>query len=160
MQKILTRITEGKGRENDIATLESLAEAAVEASLCALGSTAANPVLSTFRYFKDEYEAHIAKKRCPALSCKELISYYIDPAKCTACRLCLKNCPDEAIDGDKKKIHIIDQEKCTNCGTCLDVCPPKISAVVKISGEPIPAPIPEDQRMIARKESARKKRGK
>jgi NADH:ubiquinone oxidoreductase subunit F (NADH-binding)/(2Fe-2S) ferredoxin/NAD-dependent dihydropyrimidine dehydrogenase PreA subunit len=151
MHKILTRITEGGGRSDDIATLEDLAETAVGASLCALGSTSANPFLSTFRYFKDEYKAHIEDKRCPALSCKALISYYIDPARCTGCRLCLKNCPDEAIDGGKMKVHIIDQEKCTNCGTCLDVCPPKFDAVIKISGEPVPPPIPEDQRVIVRK---------
>ena len=151
MHKILTRITEGGGRSDDIATLEDLAETAVGASLCALGSTSANPFLSTFRYFKDEYKAHIEDKRCPALSCKALISYYIDPARCTGCRLCLKNCPDEAIDGGKMKVHIIDQEKCTNCGTCLDVCPPKFDAVIKISGEPVPPPIPEDQRGIVRK---------
>jgi len=151
MHKILTRITEGKGRSDDIATLENLAETAVEASLCALGSTAANPFLSTFRYFKDEYKAHIEEKRCPALSCKELISYYIDPAKCKGCLLCVKKCPEEAIDGGKKKIHIIDQEKCTNCGTCLDVCPSKFDAVIKISGEPVPNSVPEDQRMIAGK---------
>ncbi|MBU0753767.1 MAG: NADH-quinone oxidoreductase subunit NuoF, partial [Planctomycetes bacterium] len=155
MHKILTRITEGKGREDDIATLESLAETAVEASLCALGSTAANPFLSTFRYFRHEYEAHIAEKRCPALSCKELISYYIDPARCAGCLLCLKKCPEDAIDGGKKKIHIIDQEKCTNCGTCLDVCPAKFNAVIKISGEPVPPPVPEDQRTIVGKSKSK-----
>ncbi len=155
MHKILTRITKGKGTDGDIETLENLAETAVEASLCALGSTAANPFLSTFRYFKHEYTAHIKDKRCPALSCKELISYYIDPARCKACRICEIECPDKAIDGGKKKIHIIDQEKCTNCGTCLDVCPSKFDAVVKISGEPVPDPIPEDQRVIVRKRKSK-----
>jgi len=155
MHKILTRITEGKGTEGDIETLENLAETAVEASLCALGSTAANPFLSTFRYFKDEYRAHIEDKQCPALHCKELISYYINPANCTACGLCLKNCPDEAIDGAKKKIHVIDQEKCTNCGTCFDVCPPKINAVIKITGGAVPPPIPEEQRTIVRKKKSK-----
>ena len=154
MHKILTRITEGKGKMEDIATLESLAETAVEASLCALGSTAANPFLSTFRYFKDEYTAHIEDKRCPALSCKELISYYINPANCTGCGLCLKNCPDNAIDGGKKKIHIIDQAKCTNCGTCFDVCPSKFNSVIKISGEAVPPPIAEEQRVIVRKKKS------
>jgi NADH-quinone oxidoreductase subunit F len=151
MHKILTNITEGKGREGDIELLEELSETAIEASLCALGKSAPNPVLSTIRYFRDEYEAHIKEKKCPALSCKELISYYIDPDKCQACMICLRKCPAEAIHGGKKKIHIIDQEKCTKCGTCLEVCPPRFGAVKKISGEPVPAPIPEDARTIVRK---------
>jgi len=151
MDKILTNITAGKGKEGDIELLEELSEAAMEASLCALGKSAPNPFLSTLRYFRDEYEAHIKDKRCPALSCKELISYYIDPGKCQACMICLKKCPVEAIDGGKKKIHIIIQEKCTNCGTCFEVCPSRFSAVKKISGEPVPAPIPEGERMIDRK---------
>ncbi|MBI4946107.1 MAG: NADH-quinone oxidoreductase subunit NuoF [Bacteroidetes bacterium] len=150
MRKILTNITEGKGKEGDIALLEALSETALEGSLCALGKTAPNPFLSTFRYFRDEYEAHIREKRCPALSCKELISYYIDPDKCRACLLCLKKCPVGAIDGDKKKIHIIDHEKCTNCGTCFEVCPAKFGAVKKISGEPVPPPVSEEKRMITR----------
>ena len=151
MHRILTNITKGKGKEGDIEILQDLAETAIEASLCALGKTAPNPFLSTFRYFRDEYEAHIKEKRCPALSCKELISYYIDLEKCSACLLCLKRCPEKAIDGGKKKIHIIDQAKCTNCGTCLDVCPSRFNAVRKISGEPVPPPIPEEKRMIVRK---------
>ncbi len=151
MQKILTRFTEGKGKESDIEVLEGLAEVAKEASLCALGKTGPNPFLSTFRYFRDEYEAHIKEKRCPALSCKALIATIIDPEKCKACMLCLKACPEGAIDGGKKKIHIIDQEKCTNCGTCLEVCPSRFDAVRKISGEPVPPPIPEAQRMIIKK---------
>ncbi len=151
MDRILTHITEGKGKEGDIAILEELSETAVEASLCALGKTAPNPFLSTIRYFRDEYEAHIKEKRCPALSCKALISYYIDPDKCQACMICLKKCPVEAIDGGKKKIHIIDQEKCTRCGTCIEVCPTRFSAVKKISGEPVPSPIPEEERIIDRK---------
>jgi NADH-quinone oxidoreductase subunit F len=151
MHKILTNITAGKGKPSDLELLEELAETAVEASLCGLGTTAANPFLSTFRYFRDEYEAHIKEKRCPALSCKELISYYIEPDKCMACLICLKQCPEEAIDGGKKKIHIIDQDKCNNCGTCFEVCPPKFDAVRKISGEPVPAPIPEEKRTVVRK---------
>ena len=148
MDKILTNITAGKGKEGDIELLEELSETAIEASLCALGKTAPNPFLSTLRYFRDEYEAHIKDKRCPALSCKALISYYIDPDKCRGCMICLRKCPVEAIDGGKKKIHIIDQEKCTNCGTCFEVCPSRFSAVKKISGEPVPAPIPEEKRII------------
>jgi NADP-reducing hydrogenase subunit HndC len=151
MYKILTNITNGKGREGDIELLEELSEVAKDASLCALGKSAPNPILSTIHYFRDEYEAHIKEKKCPALSCKELISYYIDPDKCQACMICLRKCPVEAIDGGKKKIHIIDQEKCTKCGTCFEVCPSRFSAVQKISGEPVPSPIPEDARTIVRK---------
>ncbi|MFH1319167.1 MAG: NADH-quinone oxidoreductase subunit NuoF [Bacteroidota bacterium] len=149
MHKILNNITEGNGKEGDIELLEELSETAVEASLCALGTTAPNPFRSTLRYFRDEYEAHIREKRCPALSCKELISYYIDPVKCRACMICLKKCPADAIDGGKKKIHIVDQEKCTNCGNCLEVCPSKFDAVKKISGEPVPSPVPEEKRIIS-----------
>ena len=151
MHRILTRITEGLGEPQDLELLDDLSEVARECSLCALGQTAPNPFLSTYRYFKEEYEAHINEKRCPARSCKALISYYIDPAKCTACLLCLKNCPDDAIDGAKKTIHIIDQDKCTNCGTCLEVCPAKFSAVVKLSGEPVPPPLPDEERAYVKK---------
>ncbi len=151
MHKILTNITEGRGTENDLERLEQLAEAAQEASLCALGKSAPNPFLSTLRYFRDEYEAHINEKRCPALSCKALISYYIDPDKCQACMTCARKCPADAIVGGKKKIHVIDQEKCTSCGTCFEVCPTRFGAVTKISGEPVPAPIPEEERTIIRK---------
>ena len=157
MHEILTRITEGKGRERDLELLQDLAEVARECSLCALGQTAPNPFLSTYRYFKEEYEAHIKEGRCPARSCKALISYYIDPDKCTACTLCLKNCPDNAIDGAKKTIHIIDQDKCTNCGTCLEVCPTKFGAVIKISGEPVPPPLPDDQRAYVKPAKGAKK---
>jgi NADH-quinone oxidoreductase subunit F len=151
MHKILTNITTGKGKDGDIALLEALSETAVEASLCALGKSAPNPFLSTLRYFRDEYEAHIRQKRCPALSCKELIAYYIDPAKCQACMICHRKCPAGAIGGGKNQIHVIDQDKCTNCGTCFEVCPPRFGAVKKISGEPVPSPIPEDERNISRK---------
>jgi NADP-reducing hydrogenase subunit HndC len=151
MLKILNNITKGKGREGDIELLEELGEVAVDASLCALGKSAPNPLLSTLRYFRDEYEAHIKEKRCPALSCKELIAYHIDPDKCQACMICLKQCPAEAVIGGKNRIHVIDQEKCTKCGTCFEVCPPRFGAVQKISGEPVPAPIPENARTIVRK---------
>jgi NADH:ubiquinone oxidoreductase subunit F (NADH-binding)/(2Fe-2S) ferredoxin/NAD-dependent dihydropyrimidine dehydrogenase PreA subunit len=151
MDKILTNITEGRGKEGDIETLEELSEVAIEASLCALGKSAPNPFLSTLRYFRDEYEAHIREKRCPALSCKALISHYIDPEKCQACMICLRKCPSQGIIGGKGLIHVIDQDKCSNCGTCLEVCPPKFDAVRKISGEPVPAAIPEEQRKIVRK---------
>jgi len=149
MLKSLTNITRGRGRAGDIELLEELSEVAQEACLCALGTSAPNPFLSTVRYFRDEYEAHINEKRCPALSCKELISFHIDPDKCRACMICLRKCPADAVDGGKKKIHIIDQEKCTKCGTCLEVCPSRFGAVTKISGEPVPAPMPEAERVIA-----------
>ncbi len=151
MHGILTRITQGKGKAGDLETLEQLAETAIEASLCALGKTSPNPFLSTLRYFREEYEAHINEKRCPALSCKALIAYYIDPQKCQACMLCLKKCPVGAIDGGKKRIHIIDQGKCTNCGTCIEVCPSRFGAVTKLSGVPVPPPVPEESRTIVRK---------
>jgi len=150
MLKILTNISEGKGKEGDIEILEELSQVTRDASLCALGKTAANPVLSTIRYFRDEYEAHIQEKRCPAYVCKALISYYIDPEKCKACMICLRQCPAGAIIGGKNQIHVIDQEKCTKCGTCFEVCPPRFGAAKKISGEPVPPPIPEEARMIAR----------
>jgi len=150
MHGILARICEGGGREGDLEVLQELSEVAVEASLCALGKTAPNPFLSTYRYFRDEYEAHIRENRCPALSCKALISYYIEPELCKACKLCLKACPAGAIDGERKRIHVIDQERCTRCGACLEVCPSRFGAVRKISGEPVPPPLPEDQRRIAR----------
>ena len=151
MLKILTDITEGKGKEGDIELLEEISETAKDASLCALGKSAPNPFLSTLRYFRDEYEAHIREKRCPALSCKELIAFHIDPAKCQACMICFKKCPAEAIEGGKNKIHVIDQDKCTKCGTCFEACPSRFSAVKKISGEPVPSPIPEEERILIRK---------
>ena len=151
MDRILTNITRGRGKEGDIETLQELSDTAIEASLCALGKSAPNPFLSTLRYFRDEYEAHIKEHRCPALSCKELIAFYIDPQKCSACGICRKKCPVDAIDGAKKKIHIIDQEKCTRCGTCFEVCPAKFQAVVKVSGEPVPAPIDEEKRTVTKK---------
>ena len=150
MLKILTKITQGKGREGDIELLEELSETAIEAALCALGKSSPNPFLSTLKYFRDEYEAHVKEKRCPALSCKELISFHIDPDKCQACMICLRKCPAEAIGGGKNLIHVIAQEKCTKCGTCFEVCPPRFGAVKKISGEPVPPPIPEEARMIVR----------
>ena len=151
MLSIMTRISEGKGREGDIELLEDLAISTKNASLCALGGSAPNPVLSTIRYFRDEYEAHIKHKRCPAFVCKNLIAYYIDPQKCKACMICQRKCPAGAIDGAKKLVHVIDQEKCTNCGTCYEVCPSRFGAVIRLSGEPVPAPIPEEERTIVGK---------
>ncbi len=137
---ILERITKGQGESGDIKQLERLANTVKQGSLCGLGQTAPNPVLTTLRYFREEYEEHINKKRCPALACRELIAFYILPDKCRACTLCHKNCPVGAIAGGKKLIHVIDQEKCIKCGTCLDVCPKRFSAVVKVSGEKIKVP--------------------
>ena len=151
MHRILTNITQGRGKEGDIELLEELAETAVGPSLCALGKSAPNPFLSTLKYFREEYEAHIKEKRCPSLSCKELINFYIDPELCRACGTCRKQCPASAINGDKKIIHIIDQDKCTKCGTCFEVCPTKFGAVTKLSGVPVPPPVPEDQRTIKKK---------
>jgi len=151
MLKLLDNIVKGKGKEGDIELLEALSETAIDASLCALGKTAPNPFLSTLKYFREEYEAHIRQKRCPALSCKELIAYHIEPEKCRACMICAKQCPVNAIAGGKNLIHVIDQEKCTKCGTCFEVCPARFGAVRKLSGEPVPAPIPEDARAVSRK---------
>ncbi|MFP3870378.1 MAG: NADH-ubiquinone oxidoreductase-F iron-sulfur binding region domain-containing protein [Syntrophobacteria bacterium] len=142
MKRILGRITEGKGEEEDLALLEELGAFMQDASLCALGSTAPNPVLSTLRYFRDEYEAHVREKKCPARVCPELIAFYIDPDKCTACGICRKQCPTEAIVGDKKIVHIIQQDKCIKCGTCYEVCPERFSAVVKLPGGPVPEAVP------------------
>ena len=151
MLKILTNITEGRGKPGDIELLEALSETAIEGALCALGKSAPNPFLSTLRYFRDEYEAHIAHGRCPALSCKELISFYIDPSKCKACMVCARKCPADAIIGGKNKVHIVDQDKCTKCGTCFEACPPRFGAVTKLSGEPVPAPVAEDERTIRKR---------
>jgi len=128
MLDILTAITEGKGKDEDIELLEELGGVIKETSLCALGGTAANPVLSTIRYFHDEYEAHVRERRCPAGVCKELITFNIDTEKCTGCRLCARECPQGAISGKKKEPHIIDQEQCIKCGLCRDVC--KFDAVI------------------------------
>ncbi len=135
MVEILTRITRGEGEDGDVEKLEDLARTVQCGSLCGLGQTAPNPVLTTIRYFRDEYDAHIKEKSCPALICKDLINYYIDPRKCVGCLLCLKNCPVEAISGERKKLHVIDQDLCIKCGACLDVCPPKVSAVLKYTGK-------------------------
>ncbi len=142
MLKILNRICNGEGQEGDIELLEEIGDVVRDFSLCALGATAPNPVLSTVSYFRDEYEAHIKDKRCPAGVCKPLINYYIDPEKCQACMICLRNCPVGAISGDKNVIHVIDQDKCTKCGTCYEVCPSRFGAVKKISGEEVPEAIP------------------
>jgi NADH-quinone oxidoreductase subunit F len=140
MLDILEDIVAGNGRDGDIDLLLELGDAVKNGSLCALGGTAPNPVLTTIRYFRDEYEAHIKEKRCPALACKALVSYYIDAEKCAGCGICARACPAEAIKGGKRMVHVIDQAKCIKCGSCLESCPDKFKAVVKVSGKPVEAP--------------------
>lgn len=134
MLHILEDITAGRGKIEDIGVILTLAEDVKAGSLCGLGQTAPNPVLTTLRYFRDEYEAHILEKRCPAGVCPELTVYYILPDKCDrACEHCILTCPTKAIRGEKGEVKVIDQEKCSKCGTCLEVCPPEYNAVVKLS---------------------------
>ena len=134
MLQVLDEITKGKGKMEDLDMLRQLAEDIKAGSLCGLGKTAPNPILSTLRFFRDEYEAHIKEGRCPALMCRELIAYYIIPEKCErSCDACVGTCTVEAISTTKKRIKVIDQEKCVKCGTCLKACPPQYSAVVKLS---------------------------
>jgi len=128
MHGILARICEGNGNEGDIEMLEELAQAVKDASLCALGGTSPNPVLSTIQYFRNEYESHIKDGKCPAGVCKALITFTIDAEKCKGCRLCAKNCPQEAVEGEAKEPHTISQDKCIKCGVCFDVC--KFEAVL------------------------------
>ncbi len=129
MFTILERITQGEGTMEDLEELESLANSIKNASLCGLGQTAPNPVLATLKYFRDEYVAHVVDKKCPAKSCKALITYEIDKDKCTGCTLCARKCPVSCISGTVKNPHEIDQEKCIKCGNCFSVC--KFDAVQK-----------------------------
>jgi NADP-reducing hydrogenase subunit HndC len=158
--EVLTRITNGEGREGDVEFLEELGPAVKDASMCGLGQTLPNPVLSTVKYFRDEYVSHVVDKDCPAKVCKALIKYYIDPDKCPGCQLCLKNCPSGAIKGESKHIHVIDQKVCTKCGECLEVCPPKVSAVVKLSGREARELKSLDAPILAKEWKARRAREK
>ena len=127
--EMLELVTEGKGTVGTLDEMEELCRHLQTASLCALGQTAPNPVLSTLRYFRDEYLAHVVDKRCPSGVCKNLLSYEIDPDKCKCCGLCIKDCPAGAISGEKKQPHVIDREKCIKCGVCEEKC--KFSAILK-----------------------------
>jgi NADH:ubiquinone oxidoreductase subunit F (NADH-binding) len=122
MYEVLDYIRRGYGEEGDIELLEDLGRAVKTASLCGLGQTAPNPVLTTIRYFREEYEAHIQQKRCPAGVCKDLITFYIEPEKCPGCGLCVRYCAENAISGEKGHPYIIDAEKCARCGICREVC--------------------------------------
>ncbi len=130
MLEMLEKICNGKGEEGDIEKLEDLSHKIIQTSLCGLGQSAPNPVLTTLKYFRDEYEAHVFDKKCPAGVCKALIHYEIEPEACIGCTLCAKKCPVSAISGERKAVHIIDQEKCTKCGICIDVCPVNAVKVV------------------------------
>ena len=144
MLDILTDITQGKGDDQTLALLEELSEDVRDGSLCNLGSTAPNPVLTTLKYFRDEYEAHIREGRCPALVCNDLILYYIKPLKCSKlCNVCVGSCPTEAIFTRDDGLKEIDQEKCVKCDNCLKACPPEYTAVVKLSPPILP---PEKER--------------
>jgi len=113
---------EGHGREGDVELLEELCYSIKDGALCGLGQTAPNPVLTTIRYFRDEYDAHIKDSHCPAGECRDLLMYTIDPEKCKGCTACARKCPADAIEGAVKEAHRIDPAKCIKCGTCLDTC--------------------------------------
>ena len=128
MMEILNRICDGQGQEGDIELLEELCLSIKDGSLCGLGQTAPNPVLTTIRYFRDEYEAHIRDKKCPACECSALLTISIDPAKCTGCTVCARKCPVECISGERKEPHVIDQSACIKCKQCVSSC--KFGAIV------------------------------
>ena len=129
LHEILTRITEGRGKEGDVELLEELCRGIKDGALCGLGQTAPNPVLTTIRYFRDEYDAHIRERRCPAGECAALRKFRIDPAKCKGCGACARKCPVKAISGEPKKPYAIDPAKCIGCGSCEAAC--RFGAVAK-----------------------------
>jgi len=135
MLNILENITSGKGKPSDIEKLLQLAETVRLGSLCGLGQTAPNPVLTTIRYFRDEYEIHINEKRCPAFECRQLLWYRINPERCQGCGICKRACPTQAISGEKREVHVIDQNMCIKCGSCFQVCPERFQAVEMGSGD-------------------------
>lgn len=122
MYEILDRITKGQGTMEDLSKLEELAYYIKDSALCGLGQTAPNPILSTLRYFKDEYIAHVKDKKCPAAVCKDLLSYQINPDKCRGCTACIKVCPNDAITGKVREVHSINSNKCIKCGACMEKC--------------------------------------
>src|SRR5690606_8415693 len=128
MLEILEKITKGEGTPEDLDRLETLSEVITNSSLCGLGQTAANPVISTLKYFREEYEAHVYEKRCPAGACQALLQYFITD-KCIGCTKCARNCPVSAISGKVKERHVIDTETCIKCGACMEACP--VGAIIK-----------------------------
>lgn len=142
MLRILDRIVGGQGKEGDLELLEELCELLADASLCALGASAPFPVRSALTHFRDEFEAHIRDRSCPARVCKALFHFEIDEASCKGCHLCVPACPADAIAGQKKKAHHIEQNRCTACGSCLEACPEKFGAVKKVAGSPQAQPLP------------------
>jgi NADH-quinone oxidoreductase subunit F len=137
MLDILEDICAGKGSLEDIDLLESLSTGIIKGSLCGLGQTAPNPVITTLKYFRHEYEEHIHDKKCTSLVCKELIFYDILPDKCTGCHICFKACPVKAISGHPKEPHLIDQDLCIKCGMCMEKCPEKFDAIGRYPGKKI-----------------------
>ena len=129
LYEMLCKVTDGTATMEDLDKMEELCYYIKENSLCGLGQTAPNPVLSTLRYFRDEYEAHVKEKRCPAGVCKKLLRYKIVEDKCKGCTLCARNCPVGAISGEVKMPHVIDTDKCIKCGVCMEKC--RFGAIVK-----------------------------
>lgn len=138
LARILDDIVAGRGRMSDLDQLRRICRTMQEGSLCGLGKTAPNPVLTTLRYFADEYRAHIEQHACPAGVCRELVSYWIDPDDCVGCSLCRKACGAEAIEGTHKGVHVIDAERCIRCGACFTACPPRIAAVHRLRRDGTP----------------------